>query len=133
MSKGYDGAIVTAPGASPYVIAFQANQIKLKSNTAPTDSPDMRYSKPLQGREASAPFYSALERATQEVKQQKAPAGQWLGTLDAMVKKGIIRQEELDWSGTREWLQEQKGQLRRRRFLQHVKDNTLEVQEDILN
>lgn len=47
MSKGYDGAVVTAPGASPYVIAFQANQIKLEDNTTPTDSPDMRYSKPI--------------------------------------------------------------------------------------
>lgn len=132
MNKGYDGAIVTAPGASPYVIAFQANQIKLKSNTAPTDSPDMRYSKPLQGREASAPFYSALERATQGIKQQKAPASQWLGMLDTMVKKGIIRQEELDWNGTKEWLQEQKGPVTKEALLQHVKDNTLEVQETSL-
>lgn len=129
MSKGYDGAVVTAPGASPYVIAFQANQIKLENNTTPTDSPDMRYSKPLQENKASAPFYSALERATQEVKQEKAPANQWLGTLDTMVKKGIIKQEELDWSGTKEWLQEQKGPVTKEALLQHVRDNTLNVQE----
>ena len=129
MDKGYDGAVVTAPGASPYVIAFQANQIKLKSNTAPTSSPDMRYSKPLQGRETPAPFYSALERAAQEVKQQKAPASQWLGTLDTMVKKGIVKQEELDWSGTKEWLQEQKEPVTKEALLQHVRDNTLSVQE----
>lgn len=53
MAKGYDGAIVTAPGASPYVIAFQANQIKLKSNTTPTDSSDMRYSRPLEAKKDS--------------------------------------------------------------------------------
>lgn len=65
MSKGYDGAIVTAPGASPYVIAFQANQIKLKSNTTPTDSPDMRYSRPLQGREA-VEITSAMQDAVMQ-------------------------------------------------------------------
>ena len=68
MDKGYDGAVVTAPGASPYVIAFQANQIKLKSNTTPTDSPDMRYSKPLQGREAVD-----ITSATQDSVMQEQP------------------------------------------------------------
>lgn len=72
MSKGYDGAIVTAPGASPYVIAFQANQIKLKSNTTPTDSPDMRYSKPVQTvtPEMDAEYLAAVERGDMETVQR---------------------------------------------------------------
>lgn len=129
MAKGYDGAVVKAPGAKPYVIAFDSKQVKFVTNESPTDSPDMRYSKPLQESKASEPFYSALERATQETKQEKAPANQWLGTLNTMVKKGIVKQEELDWSGTKEWLQEQKGSVTKEALLQHVRDNTLEVQE----
>lgn len=48
IKKGYDGAVVEAPGASPYVIAFEPNQIKLTSNENPTSSPDMRFSQPAQ-------------------------------------------------------------------------------------
>lgn len=45
-SQGYDSAIITAPGASPYVVAFNSNQVKLSDNTNPTSSPDFRYSQP---------------------------------------------------------------------------------------
>lgn len=45
-SQGYDSAVITAPGASPYVVAFNSNQVKLSDNTNPTSSPDFRYSQP---------------------------------------------------------------------------------------
>ncbi len=45
-AQGFDGAVVSAPGAAPYVIAFQSNQVKLTSNQNPTESADFRYSKP---------------------------------------------------------------------------------------
>lgn len=46
MAKGYDGAVVKAPGAKPYVIAFESKQVKFVTNEKPTDSPDFRYSIP---------------------------------------------------------------------------------------
>ena len=46
MAKGYDGAVVKAPGAKPYVIAFESKQVKFVTNEKPTDSPDFRYSMP---------------------------------------------------------------------------------------
>ena len=46
MAKGYDGAVVKAPGAKPYVIAFDSKQVKFVTNESPTDSPDFRYSIP---------------------------------------------------------------------------------------
>ncbi len=85
------------------------------------------YSRPLQ--KPAPTFYSALERATQETKQEKAAPAQWESSLDNMVKKGLVKQEELDWSGTKEWLQEQKEPVTKEALLQHVRDNTLEVQE----
>ena len=45
MHQGYDGAVVSAPGASPYVIAFESNQVKYTSNDNPTGSDDFRYSR----------------------------------------------------------------------------------------
>ncbi len=46
MAKGYDGAVVKAPGAKPYVIAFESKQVKFVTNESPTESPDFRYSIP---------------------------------------------------------------------------------------
>lgn len=45
-AQGYDAAVIVAPGAAPYVVAFQSSQVKLTSNTNPTESEDFRYSRP---------------------------------------------------------------------------------------
>lgn len=45
-AQGYDAAVIVAPGAAPYVAAFQSSQVKLTSNTNPTESEDFRYSSP---------------------------------------------------------------------------------------
>ncbi len=45
-AQGYDAAVIVAPGAAPYVVALQSNQVKLTSNTNPTESEDFRYSRP---------------------------------------------------------------------------------------
>lgn len=46
LAQGYDGAVVTAPGSAPYVIALESKQVKYTTNDTPTDSPDFRYSQP---------------------------------------------------------------------------------------
>lgn len=53
-ADGYDGAVLSAPGMAPYVIAFQSNQVKLTSNQNPTESPDFRFSR-------TAPRYDSAE------------------------------------------------------------------------
>lgn len=49
------------------------------------------------------PFYSALEHAVINVKQEKMPADQWLGTISN--SKGV-KPEELDWTGFKDYLAE---------------------------
>lgn len=53
-------------------------------------------------------FYSALERAVAESKQAKATGAQWLATLR---KTPGIKQEELEWSGLEELLQNSEGSI----------------------
>ena len=133
-------SVELTPGAAPRVVPTQQETENLQKlmgerpakNEGNAASQDIRYSKPLSEtvtRESAPTFYSALERAAQEINQQKAPAHQWAGTLDSLVKKGLVKQEELDWSGTKEWLQEQKGPVTKEALLQHVRDNTVEAQE----
>ncbi len=50
--RGYDGVIQSLYGDE--VVAFDANQIKLTSNTAPTSDPDMRYALPETNSEGNA-------------------------------------------------------------------------------
>jgi len=59
MKQGYDGAVVAAPGARPYVIAFRSNQVKFVTNENPTKAPDFRYS--TRGRPAVEPVVDAAE------------------------------------------------------------------------
>jgi hypothetical protein len=61
MAKGYDGAVVKAPGAKPYVIAFESKQVKFVTNEKPTDSPDFRYS--FAGKNAKTADLMSLENA----------------------------------------------------------------------
>ena len=49
MAKGYDGAVIAAPGSSPYVIVFESKQAKYTGNEEPTDSEDFRYSRAWHG------------------------------------------------------------------------------------
>jgi hypothetical protein len=125
MAKGYDGAIVKAPGAKPYVIAFDSKQVKFVTNEKPTDSEDFRYSMP-KGR-----FYSGLSRAVEGLSQKKASGTQWASMLNNMVSKGQIKKEELDWMGVDEWLKEQ-GVVSKEDVLKFVKDNEVKVTETLL-
>jgi hypothetical protein len=55
-------------------------------------------------RQAAPPFYSAVSRAIDSAKQEKAPASQWLGMLKNMPG---VKGEEMEWLGLEGWLQEQ--------------------------
>ena len=59
MHQGYDGAVVSAPGAAPYVIAFESKQVKYTSNENPTESADFRYSRSGRRRSMDSPRIAA--------------------------------------------------------------------------
>jgi hypothetical protein len=65
IAKGYDGAVVKAPGAKPYVIAFESKQVKFVTNEKPTDSEDFRYS--FAGQRAATANLMALETAEKRI------------------------------------------------------------------
>lgn len=50
------------------------------------------------------PFFSALTRAVQAMKQPKAPAAQWKKAIE---NTPGLRKEELEWSGVNDWLDKQ--------------------------
>lgn len=71
-------------------------------------------------------LYSVLEKGIENIQQETAPAFQWLG----MIKKiPGLKQEEMEWTGIREWLAEQKGKVTKQDILDFVRANNVEVTE----
>lgn len=75
---------------------------------------------------AAKPFYSAVERALETTKQQKALPSQWLGILK---NQPGVKPEELDWLGVEDWLKGQQGAVTKDQLADYVRANKVEVQE----
>lgn len=76
--------------------------------------------------QAAKPFFSALTRAVETLPQQKAPAAQWSGIIDNL--KGV-KADEIDWSGVKPWLAEQKGVVTKAALMDFLRSNEVQVQE----
>lgn len=74
------------------------------------------------------PFYSVLTRAIEAVKTSRAPAKDWAGLIDNLRAKGV-KQDEIDWSGVKDWLKDQTGPVTKDQILQHLRENEVQVQE----
>lgn len=75
------------------------------------------------------PFYSALMRATSEMKgaPKKADAAAWKGWLDGAQRRGEFKQEERDWMGLDQWLAQQKAPVTREALQDFVRQNQVQV------
>jgi len=74
-------------------------------------------------------FYSGLSKVINDLSQKKAPGPQWASILENLVKKGQVKQEELDWTGTLEWLRGQKTLVPKEDVLAFVRSNEIQVEE----
>lgn len=128
-----DGIIIRGGGASDaflnseadWYITLEPEQVKSAiGNSGAFDhaNPDIRAQVP------EKTFYSALTRAVEAIKQERAPAAQWIGVIDNLKTKGV-KQEEIDWSGVKDWLGEQKGAVTKADLVQYLKDNEIEIKE----
>ena len=71
-------------------------------------------------------FYSAVARAVESAKQEKAPASQWLGMLKNVPG---VKAEEMEWLGLEDWLKSQKGSVTKQEIADYVRANQIEVKE----
>lgn len=79
--------------------------------------------------EVEPPFYSAVERAIEAQKTERAPGAQWWATIS---KLPGVKREELEWIGLEDWLKAQRGQIERADVLAFVKANGVRVEETVL-
>jgi len=93
----------------------------LKSDTSEASQAEQALSK------VTPTFYSAVENAVNNIKQAKAPAEQWLSTIQN--SKGV-KPEEMDWTGLKDYLNENKGNMLTKQEIQdYVKANKVELKE----
>lgn len=82
---------------------------------------------PIAALEKSAtPFYSQLQRTIEKAPQQKMHGSQWANWLR---NQPGIKQEELEWTGLGNYLNEQKGLVNKEQVLAKAKENHPELQE----
>lgn len=91
-------------GPVSHYIAFEPTQVKSaigNRGTYSSTDPDVRHAR-------VAPFYSALERGIEDKapfsKDGKIAAGMLANWADARTKDGLIKRDELEWTGFTDWL-----------------------------
>lgn len=109
-------------------VAFKPEQIKSPFNAGAFDP-----RKPGILQEDEKPFkaptfYSALGRSITDAKLTRGPAKDWLGFVDNLKNKGV-KQEEIDWSGIKDWLASKTGPVTKGEVEQFLRDNEVNVQE----
>jgi tRNA G10 N-methylase Trm11 len=77
--------------------------------------------------EIGEPFYSAVERAIENAKQEKFSADQVKALLNPAKTQGI-KQEEVDWLGIDEFLSD-KTKVTKQELLDFVRENQVEIEE----
>lgn len=104
-------------------VAYDPNQIKHATQNRGTFDPkndDITFA-------AESMFYSALTRAGENAKMTKGSAAQWYGALK---NTPGVKQEELDWSGVKEWLGDRKS-VTKDEVTEYLRANELRVDEQV--
>ena len=79
--------------------------------------------------QGAQPFYSALEKGIEAMPDKPLARVGWEGAINAMVNKGQIKADEVEWSGLREWLEMQTGKVSKDDVLNYLQANGVQVQE----
>jgi hypothetical protein len=74
-------------------------------------------------------FYSALLRAAQDSKTQKAGAAQWLAT---MRNTPGVKEEEVEWTGLKEWLESIGRPVTKQEVADFIAANQISVEEAVM-
>lgn len=74
-------------------------------------------------------FYSALERGIEGMQTKQAPAGAWKTQIKGLVNKGIVKQDEITWSGLEDWLDLQDGKVSKEAISEYLRQGGAQVQE----
>lgn len=105
---------------------FDPAQIKSATGNRGTFDPDSDNILYQSESEPALPFYSALTRAAEGAKINKADAAQWMATLR---NTQGVKPEELQWSGIEEWLGALGRPATKAEVIEYLKANQIVIEE----
>lgn len=126
---GYDGIYLaeTVGGPLETIAVFSPNQIKSAIGNSgaydPTKQSILAQAKP------EATFFSALIKAVQSIKQEKAPASQWMSMIKNLPG---VKTEEVAWTQLEEFLASATGTVTKTQILDHLNANQVQVRETMM-
>lgn len=116
------------PGVVQRAVGFRPPQYKTETDLAQMGN------EPLAARTAKTePFYSALSQEVDGLNMKAAPAVGWKQALMGLVKSGKIKQDEIEWSGIKDWLDMQQGKVSKESVQQYLDQNGVRVEETRLS
>lgn len=86
---------------------------------------------PARYEQTAGRWYSAMESYLSEKLPGSGSVKQIKQTIASWAKKGIIKSEELEWSGLEGWLDEQSGKVSRQDVLDYLAENHVRVEQVI--
>src|SRR6266496_4411233 len=114
-------------GIDSGLIDPQAGKFGALTSTLMADSSKPGTAIEAMAKTQAAPFYSALEHNVNAISQNKMNGEAWLGTL---ANKPGVKPEELDWTGLRSFLEENKGKpVTKAQVEEHLASNKVELKE----
>lgn len=76
-------------------------------------TPEAAQIAPQYSRKRTDGFYSALQEAVENAPMKAGDAQAWKQYLTGQINKGAVKEDEVFWSGVREWLDAQQGKVSR--------------------
>lgn len=127
IARGYDGVIDMRSGE---IVAFRSEQIKSATgNNGQFDpaNPDIRKSQ-----RDDLGFYSALESGIEAMPTRSATAASWKDQIKGLVNKGVVKADEIEWSGINDFLDLQQGKVTKEQIAEYLDANGVQVKEVVL-
>jgi N12 class adenine-specific DNA methylase len=78
------------------------------------------------------PFYSALARQVEKSAMKQGDAAAWKQAIKGMVNSGVVKADEVQWTGMDEWLDLQQGKITRQAVGDFLNANGVQVTETVL-
>lgn len=84
---------------------------------------------PLPDGIGSLGFYSALQRGVAAIESKASTPEGWKSAVKGLVNKGLVKQDEIEWTGLNEWLDLQSGKVTKEQINEFLQNNGVKIEE----
>jgi GNAT superfamily N-acetyltransferase len=74
-------------------------------------------------------FYSALGRGVDSMTTKASTPEGWKQAIKGLVNKGLVKQDEIEWTGLNEWLDLQSGKVTKEQINEFLQNNGVKIEE----